>query len=184
MQDRSNTGDRENPSWLGCPVHARLVGTRSADRMKASDHRIAQTGRTHSCTRPACITIKTILAKPGPSTHSQIGEGPGSPVFSAEARARRSRARSTPMQFRAPACWHVQRRSTTLGMVVRKPAELQFTNKGRAAISTRYGAGSRPGQAVNCPVPLFDEDLTRQQCLVIQGEGLVGRAPARQHGSA
>jgi hypothetical protein len=39
--------------------------------MKASDHRIAQTGRTHSCTRPACITIKTILAKPGPSTHSQ-----------------------------------------------------------------------------------------------------------------
>ena len=38
---------------------------------KASDHRIAQTGRTHSRTRPACINLKTTLAKPGPSTHSQ-----------------------------------------------------------------------------------------------------------------
>ncbi len=71
MQDRSNTGDRENPSWLGCPEHAQIVGTRSADRMRASDHRIAQTGRTHSCTRPACITATSHLAKPGPSTHSQ-----------------------------------------------------------------------------------------------------------------
>ncbi len=43
---------------------------RSADRIRASDHRIAQTGRTHSCTRPTCTTAKKTLAKPGPSTHS------------------------------------------------------------------------------------------------------------------
>ncbi len=34
------------------------------------DRRTARTGRTHSCTRPTCITVKTSLAKPGPSTHS------------------------------------------------------------------------------------------------------------------
>ena len=71
MQDRSNTGDRENPFWLWCPEHARIIGTQSADRMRASDWHIALTGRTHSCTRPACITIKTNLAKTGPSTHSK-----------------------------------------------------------------------------------------------------------------
>ncbi len=31
-QDRSNTGDRENPSWLGCLKHALVIGTRSAGR--------------------------------------------------------------------------------------------------------------------------------------------------------
>ncbi len=71
MQDRSNTGSRENPSWLECPEHALLIGTRSADRMRASDRHIAQTGRTHSCTRLACITGNLNLAKPGPSTASQ-----------------------------------------------------------------------------------------------------------------
>ncbi len=45
---------------------------RSVDCMKASDHRIAQTGRTRSCTRPSCITINSDLATPGPSTHSQL----------------------------------------------------------------------------------------------------------------
>ena len=29
----------------------------------------ASTGRTHDCTRPACINLKTTLAKPEPSTH-------------------------------------------------------------------------------------------------------------------
>ncbi len=70
MQDRSNTGDWENPSWLGSIELVLLVWTRSADRIRASGRRTARTGRTHSCTRPTCITAKTTLAKPGPSTHS------------------------------------------------------------------------------------------------------------------
>ncbi len=71
MQDRSNTRDRENPSWLRSVELVLVVGTRSADRIRASGRRTAQTGRTHSCTRPTRITVKTTLAKPGPSTYSQ-----------------------------------------------------------------------------------------------------------------
>ena len=70
MQDRSNTGGRENPFWLGSVKPVLLVGTQSADRIRASGHRTAQTGRTHSRTRPTCIDITISLAMTGPSTHS------------------------------------------------------------------------------------------------------------------
>jgi hypothetical protein len=41
----------------------------------------ASTGRTHDCTRPVCVNLKTILAKGEPSTHDPLrtfGMRPGS----------------------------------------------------------------------------------------------------------
>ena len=70
-QDRSNTGDRENPFWLRSVKPVLLVGTRSADRIRTSGQSTAQTGRTRCCTRPTCINVPKHLANTGPSTQSQ-----------------------------------------------------------------------------------------------------------------
>jgi len=61
MQNRSDTGGRENPFWLRRIEPGLLVGTRSADRIRASGHSTASTGRTHSCTRPTGIPLQNNL---------------------------------------------------------------------------------------------------------------------------
>lgn len=45
--------------------HVQLADPDRHPASEAGDRRIAQIGRTHSCTRPTCTTDKTTLAKPG-----------------------------------------------------------------------------------------------------------------------
>ena len=71
MQDRSNTGDQENPLWVMALRQARACDWDLISRIALGPAvmETASTGRTHDCTRPVCTNLKKTLAKREPSTH-------------------------------------------------------------------------------------------------------------------
>ncbi len=73
MQNRSNRGSGK-PVWV--KAHQARAFDWDPTRRIALGPAVmetASTGRTHDCTRPTCINVKTTLAKWEPSTHDQSG---------------------------------------------------------------------------------------------------------------
>ena len=70
MQNRSNTGDRENP-FGSRRFQARAFDWDPNRRIALGPAAMcaASTGRTHDCTRPICTNVKLTLANREPSTH-------------------------------------------------------------------------------------------------------------------
>ena len=69
-----------------------MIGTRSANPLRASGHRTAHKGRIHDRSRPACRTSKNALAERGPSLHDSLADlanGGFSPVTDKAALNRR-----------------------------------------------------------------------------------------------
>jgi hypothetical protein len=96
MQNRSNRGSGK-PVWVKAH-QARAIDWDPIPRIALGPAVMstASTGRTHDCTRPACINLKIILANQEPSTHdpqrpnsaSPMCRRPGSPPSSCQAPAK------------------------------------------------------------------------------------------------
>ena len=63
MMTSGRTKDRNNPRSVQRLVRATLIGTRSADFIKAGDRSIASTGRTYGSNRPKSSACHKALAR-------------------------------------------------------------------------------------------------------------------------